>query len=46
MNKTAKNILITGGGQNFGLKLIESFLNYSNFRVIALTRDSGKLKKN
>ena len=45
MNKTVKNILITGGGQNFGLKLIESFLNYSNFRVIALTRDPSKLKK-
>ncbi len=44
MNKT-KNILITGGGQNFGLKLIKSFLTFSNIRVIALTRDSRKLKK-
>ena len=43
--KKKKNILITGGGQNFGLKLVKHFLNYSNFRVIILTRNSGKLKK-
>lgn len=45
MNKKVKNIVITGGGQNFGLKLIKNFLNCSNFRVIALTRDPTKLKK-
>ena len=43
--KKKKNILITGGGQNFGLKLVKHFLNYSSFRVIILTRNSSKLKK-
>lgn len=45
MNKKVKNIVITGGGQNFGLKLIKNLLTFSNFRVIVLTRDSSKLKK-
>ena len=45
MDGKIKNILVTGGGQNFGLSLVKSFLKNSNFNIIILTRDSNKLKK-
>ena len=40
-----KNILVTGGGQNFGLQLVKNFLLYPNLNIIILTRNPNKLKK-
>jgi len=44
-DKQKKNILVTGGGQNFGLRLVKNFLACRDFRVIILTRNPNKLKK-
>ena len=45
MDGKIKNILVTGGGQNFWLESSKKFLKNSNFNIIILTRDSNKLKK-
>ena len=45
MENIIKNVLITGGGQNFGLALVNGFLNYPDLRVIILTRDATSLKQ-
>ena len=36
---------MTGGGQNFGLRLVKNFLLYPNLNIIVLTRNPNKLKK-
>ena len=45
MKEKIKNILVTGGGQNFGLQLVKNFLLYPNLNIIILTRNPNKLKK-